>query len=255
MTINPELELFNELVAQIATKLIELNTNHYERPKRWKPGSTNIFGLRFSDMGLSDWEIASSFLCEIGLAEFSNGYVICRSLAEQEQLNKDFSKELLDLSVEAFVCVCGDYGDNIIETSPYPFNPIDRFLPASELLVKNGYMSKSDYLYRWSDKVGKIMTRHFLWKLPNVKEQAFLCEIAEDEKKSLLIQMVKSMPKNIRDYILLAPEFNLFTLAEIIEKRWDGESWTNHDRKETASVLSLAIATQLTNLLRSNKTL
>lgn len=209
----PERQLANELANLVADKM-------------WRDLSHDITDGEIYDIGQSNYEAGCWALNSVGVyqrGKHNNLHKVVvpvdgvhQHMADLEFVFRDAFNELLSAFIENYV----SYGT--LSGGRRPFTVNQNLAKVTDLLVTNGFAQEHQDGVIWTEKIGPIMERWYIWD-ENGECRAELEQILCEETAA---NMAEALPWMVRRKVDAALKTrNYVTAMNIISKHWNGEKW------------------------------
>ena len=185
------------------------------------------------NIGMSNYEVACQALNLVNVYQQAEHYTEHRMavpvkavrahVAALEVVTQRALDELLSAFIANFI---GHWGS--LSGTRQKFSPPASLDKVLILMAKCGYATKVDEAYQWSDKIGPLMQRWYIWTKDDISSD----DIAQTEFDAQSKAMAATMPETVKRKIRanLAAGSSLRAIS-VIKKHWDGERWLTFPKR------------------------
>lgn len=220
----PERELANELAYLVADKM-------------WRDLGESITDGEVYNIGQSNYEAGCFALNLVGIYQQGEHYTVHKVVVPLEGIRQHMtslesvSREALNELLSAFIENYITY-DGTLSGGRCSFLVHKSLARVADLLVANGFLEKHQDKFKWTDKIGPVMKRWYIW------DEDGQCR---EEREQLLreetaTKMADTMPWIVRRKVNAAMKSREYlTAMRILSSHWDGEQWLSFPsmRKKT----------------------
>jgi len=212
----PERELANELAYLVADKM-------------WRDLGNNVADGKVYNIGQSNYEAGCLALNHVGVYLQGEHYTVHKivvpldgvrqHMASLASVSREALNELLSAFIENYVTY-----DGTLSGGRRSFLVQKNLTRAANLLVANGFLEKHQDEFKWTEKIGPVMKRWYIWdengECPAEREQLLREETAA--------KMAETLPWIVRRRVNAAMKNGEYlTAMRILSSHWDGEQWLN----------------------------
>lgn len=207
------------------------------------------------NIGMSNYEAACQALNLVNVYQQREHYTVHHVVVSVEAVRthvaalEAVSKKALDELLSAFIAnFIGHWGT--LSGTRQKFAPPDNLSKVLILLAKCGYAKQVGEDYQWSDKIGPLMQRWYIWTEADVSS----FDIAQTEYDAQSKAMAATMPETVKRKVRakLAAGSSLRAIS-VIKKHWDGERWLTFPKRaqegKSTSDLDMGTAKALLEIL------
>jgi hypothetical protein len=212
----PERQLANELAYLVADKM-------------WRDLGDEATDGEVYNIGQSNYEAGCYALNLVGVYQQGKHYTVHKvvvpldgvrqHMASLVEVSKDALDELLSAIIENYVSYEGT-----LSGGRRSFLINKSLARAADLLVANGFAEKQEDKFRWTEKIGPIMKRWYIWD----ENGECRAEREQELREENAAKMAEILPWVVRRKAVAAlNKRDHLTAMRILSNHWDGEQWTS----------------------------
>lgn len=210
----PERQLANELAYLVADKM-------------WRDLGHDLIDGEVYNIGQSNYESGCYALNLVDVYQQGKNYTLHKVIVPMNKVNEHMANleivsrtafnELLSAFIENYISY-----DGTLSGARGSFAVPQRLMKVATLLVSTGFAEKQQDEFLWTEKIGPIMKRWYIW------DENGECRVEREQTlfEESAANMVEKIPWIVRRKIDAALKTrNYLTAMNIISKHWDGEQW------------------------------
>lgn len=210
----PERELTNELAYLVADKM-------------WRDLGDDITDGEVYNIGQSNYEAGCFALNLVGVYQQGKHYTVHKIVVPLDGVRQHMaslesvSKEALDKLLSAFIENYVSY-DGTLSGGRSSFLVHKSLARVADLLVANGFLEKHQDEFKWTEKIGPVMKRWYIW------DEYGECRAEREQllREETATKMAETLPWIVRRRVNAAMKNREhLTAMRILSSHWDGEQW------------------------------
>lgn len=209
---------------QLATELAYLVAD-----KMWRDLGGEATDGEVHNIGQSNYEAGCYALNLVGVYQQGKHYTVHKVVVPLDgvrqhmsslvEVSKDALNELLSAFIENYVSY-----DGTLSGGRRPFLVNKNLSRVAGLLVANGFAEKQEDKFRWTEKIGPIMKRWYIWD----ENGECRAEREQELREENAAKMAETLPWFVRRKAVAAlRKRDHLTAIRILSNHWDGEQWTS----------------------------
>lgn len=195
----------------------------------WRDLGRDVTDGEVYNIGQSNYEAGCHALNLVGVYQQGKHYTLHKvvvpvggvhqHMADLEFVSRDAFNELLSAFIENYVSY-----DGTLSGGRRGFSVHQNLAKVANLLITNGFAQKHQDGFMWTEEIGPIMKRWYIWD-ENDECRAEHEQVLREETAA---SMAETLPWVVRRKVDAALKTrNYVTAMNIISKHWDGEQWLN----------------------------
>jgi len=212
----PERQLANELAYLVADKM-------------WRDLGDAAIDGEVWNIGQSNYEAGCYALNLVGVYQQGKQNTVHKvvvpldgvrqHMASLAEVSKDALNELLSAFIGNYVSFEGS-----LSGGRHSFLVNKNLARVADLLVANGFAEKQKDKFKWTEKIGPIMKRWYIWD----EDGECRVECEQELREENAAKMVETLPWVVRRKAVAAlKQREHLTAMRILSNHWDGEKWTS----------------------------
>lgn len=210
----PERELANELAYLVADKM-------------WRDLGDDITDGEVYNIGQSNYEAGCFALNLVGVYQQRKHYTVHKivvplegvrqHMANLESVSREALNELLSAFIENYVSY-----DGTLSGGRSSFLVHESLARVADPLVANGSLEKHQDKFKWTNKIGPVMKRWYIW------DEDAECRAEREQllREETATKMAETLPWIVRRKVNAAMKNqDHLTAMRILSSHWDGEQW------------------------------
>lgn len=210
----PERELTNELAYLVADKM-------------WRDLGDEVTDGEVYNFGQSNYEAGCFALNLVGVYQQGKHYTVHKvvvpldgvrqHMASLESVSREALNELLSAFIENYVSYEGT-----LSGGRSGFLVHKGLARVALLLVANGFLEKNQNEFKWTEKIGPVMKRWYIW------DENGECRAEREQllREETAMKMAETLPWIVRRRVNAAMKNREhLTAMRILYSHWDGEQW------------------------------
>ncbi len=210
----PERELTNELAYLVADKM-------------WRDLGDDITDGEVYNIGQSNYEAGCFALNLVGVYQQGKHYTVHKIVVPLDSVRqhmaslKSVSRKALNELLSAFIENYISY-DGTLSGGRSSFLVHRSLARVADLLVTNGFLEKHQDEFKWTEKIGPVMKRWYIW------DEDGECRAEREQllREVTATKMAETLPWIVRRRVSAAlKDREYLTAMRILSSHWDGEQW------------------------------